>query len=77
MAKVGVFEAKTHLTALLDRVDAGEEIIITRRGEPIAKLVPARAAPSGESVIQQLRRLRSGISTAGLDAKALRTDGRR
>lgn len=77
MAKIGVFEAKTHLTALLDRVDAGEEIVITRRGEPIAKLVPARAAASGESVVQQLRRLRSGITTAGLDPKAMRIEGRR
>jgi len=35
---VGVHEAKTHLSALLERVAAGEEIVITRRGEPLAKL---------------------------------------
>jgi len=40
MARVGVHEAKTHLSRLLQRVAAGEEIVITRGGEPIARLVP-------------------------------------
>jgi prevent-host-death family protein len=38
---VGVHEAKTHLSRLLERVSAGEEIAITRRGEEVARLVPA------------------------------------
>jgi len=38
---VGVHEAKTQLSRLLERVSAGEEITITRRGEEIARLVPA------------------------------------
>ena len=37
---VSVHEAKTHLSRLLARVDAGEEIIIARAGEPVARLVP-------------------------------------
>lgn len=40
MASVGVHEAKTHLSKLLQRVRAGEEIVITRNDEPLAKLVP-------------------------------------
>lgn len=45
MAKsVGVHEAKTHLSRLLERVSAGEEVVITRRGEGIARLVPERGA---------------------------------
>ena len=44
-SSVGVHEAKTHLSKLLARVAAGEEIAITRRGEEIARLVPA--PPSG------------------------------
>ena len=36
---VGVHEAKTHLSRLIDRVRAGEEIIIERRGQPVARLV--------------------------------------
>jgi prevent-host-death family protein len=39
---VGVHEAKTNLSKLLERVCAGEEISITRRGEEVARLVPAR-----------------------------------
>ncbi len=40
MAEVNVHEAKTHLSRLLLRVAGGEEIIITRAGKPIARLVP-------------------------------------
>jgi prevent-host-death family protein len=39
---VGVHEAKTHLSRLLEDVAAGEEIVITRRGEQVATLVPVR-----------------------------------
>lgn len=49
---VGVHEAKTHLSRLLERVAGGEEIAITRRGEEVARLVPA---PGGS------RRRRLGI----------------
>ena len=42
MIEVGVHEAKTNLSRLLRRVAAGEEITITRGGEPVARLVPAR-----------------------------------
>jgi prevent-host-death family protein len=39
---VGVHEAKTHLSRLLEDVAAGEEVVITRRGEEVASLVPVR-----------------------------------
>lgn len=43
MAKsVGVHEAKTNLSSLIEDVVAGEEVVITRRGEPVARLVPER-----------------------------------
>jgi prevent-host-death family protein len=41
MITVGVFEAKTHLSSLLDRVAAGEEVVITKHGKPVARLVSA------------------------------------
>jgi len=44
MTEVNVQEAKTHLSRLLARVEAGEEILICRAGRPIARLVPARRA---------------------------------
>ena len=40
MAEVGVHEAKTHLSRLLRQVMAGDEVVITRGGTPIARLVP-------------------------------------
>lgn len=43
---VGVHEAKTHLSRLLERVRAGEEIVIERRGEPIALLTRVEPAQS-------------------------------
>ncbi|MDO4232728.1 MAG: type II toxin-antitoxin system prevent-host-death family antitoxin [Lautropia sp.] len=42
MDQVQIAHAKAHLSALLERVEAGEEIIIARRGKPIARLVPER-----------------------------------
>ncbi len=41
MAIVNIHEAKTHLSRLLDRVLAGEEVIIAKAGKPVARLVPA------------------------------------
>ncbi|HWD69280.1 MAG TPA: type II toxin-antitoxin system Phd/YefM family antitoxin [Solirubrobacteraceae bacterium] len=41
MTHVGMHEAKTQLSKLVERVQSGEEIVITRNGQPAAKLVPA------------------------------------
>ena len=43
MAQVSVHEAKTHLSRLLRRVTAGEEIVIARSGRPVARLVPVKS----------------------------------
>lgn len=40
MSTVTLAEAKTHLSHLLDQVEAGEEVVITRRGLPIARITP-------------------------------------
>ena len=40
--QVNVYEAKTHLSRLLERVEAGEEIVIARNGRPVARLVPTQ-----------------------------------
>jgi prevent-host-death family protein len=45
-ASVNVYEAKTHLSQLLDRAAAGEEIVIARAGRPIARLVALSDASS-------------------------------
>jgi prevent-host-death family protein len=45
MVEVNIHEAKTHLSRLLTRVAAGEEIVIAKAGKPVAKLVPYRNPP--------------------------------
>jgi prevent-host-death family protein len=42
-AMVNIHEAKTHLSRLVERIEAGEEIVIARAGRPVARLVPYRA----------------------------------
>jgi prevent-host-death family protein len=42
MARIGMHEAKTQLSKLVERAEAGEEIVITRHGQPAARLVPER-----------------------------------
>jgi prevent-host-death family protein len=61
MNEVGVFEAKTKLSALLDRVEKGEEIIITRHGKPVARLTaPARrwTKESVQAAVDRIKELR-------------------
>ncbi|MGH7056509.1 MAG: type II toxin-antitoxin system Phd/YefM family antitoxin [Acetobacteraceae bacterium] len=69
MKVVGAFEAKNRLGTLLDWVEQGEEVVITRRGKPVARLVPsgrgtsrdeARAAAGG------IREMSRGMSLGGL-----------
>ncbi len=46
MTEVGIHEAKTHLSRLLRRVAAGEEIVIAKAGKPVARLVPVQPPES-------------------------------
>jgi prevent-host-death family protein len=60
---VGSFEAKTKLAELLDRVEAGETLVITRRGRPVAQLVPVRPADERErrrAMVEEIKRWRVG-----------------
>ena len=79
MREVGAFEAKTHLSALLDEVARGETIIITRRGRPVAQLT-APEAPDREAAVAAvatLRRLRQRIGWATTeDILQMRDEGR-
>lgn len=47
MRTVNIHEAKTHLSAILKRVESGEEVLIAKAGRPIARVTPA-AASSGK-----------------------------
>jgi prevent-host-death family protein len=58
MRLVGAFEAKNNLGHLLDLVEQGEEITITRHGREVARLVPAQAARNREVARAAIRRIR-------------------
>lgn len=71
------YDAKTHL---LEKVEAGEEITITKHGAPVAKLVPVRREASEEqraAAIQRIQKLAAGLSLGGLKIKDLIKEGRR
>jgi prevent-host-death family protein len=75
---VGAFDAKTHLNALLERVSKGETIQITRRGVPIAKLVPADIVKSKDlrQVAREIRAARKGVTLGTISIKELINEGR-
>ncbi len=76
--KIGAFEAKTKLSELLHMVERGEEIVITRRGRPVATLSPVSSGSRKASeVIHDLRALRRNMRLGDLDWKKLRDAGRK
>ena len=83
MAEVGAVEAKNNLSALIERAERGEEIVITRSGRPVAKLVPFQNMPGSEQAIQAAERIRVLAEDMALGAfdwnewKAYRDEGRR
>ncbi len=81
MKTVGAFEARTRLSQLLDQVEKGETITITRHGEPVAVLSPvkpARPAKTGEQWLAEVKRLRKGITLGGtVTIRQLIDEGRR
>ena len=79
---VGSYEAKTHLPQLLDRVEHGETIVITRHGKPVARLVPAsaeRARPDVRLAVADMLAVRDsrGPKLKGVKVKDLIEEGRR
>ena len=79
MREVGAFEAKSKLGQLLDWVEAGEEVVITRRGKVVARLVPPRSAydrERGRAAARRIREMRKGVTLGGLKIKDLIDEGR-
>ncbi|HTZ86901.1 MAG TPA: type II toxin-antitoxin system prevent-host-death family antitoxin [Solirubrobacteraceae bacterium] len=56
MARVGMHEAKTHFSRLVDRVEAGEEVVIQRNGRPVARLVSIDEEPRSLASIRGIWR---------------------
>lgn len=81
MRYIGAFEAKTHLSRLLDSVKQGETITITKRGQPVARLVPPDSQDRDRAMaaVRNIRRLRQEIGWSGTvdEILSLRDEGRR
>jgi prevent-host-death family protein len=79
MKTVGAFEAKTHLNELLRQVSQGETIRITRRGVPVAKLIPAEDGEQKDlkKIVRDIREIRKGANLRGLSMRKLINEGRR
>ncbi len=81
MREVGAFEAKNKLGQLLNLVEHGEEVMITRHGKQIARLVPARPHVDRDQARAALRRIRARAEQSRLgrfdwpEWKAFRDEG--
>jgi prevent-host-death family protein len=79
MREIGSFEAKNKLSALLDQVEHGAEIVITRHGKAVARLVPAGPGFDREKAKRAaagLRETSKGVMLRGLKIKDLINEGR-
>ena len=77
MDQIGAFEAKTHLSELLERAQCGERITITKRNHPVAMLVPACEAPDLSPLDAAERILEMRVDLSGVSPAELRDEGRR
>jgi prevent-host-death family protein len=80
----GAYDAKTRLSELLDRVEKGEQIVITRHGKPVARLVPegGHNVADAMAAVEELTRIRKELATRGVrvtqaEIRAMRDEGRR
>jgi prevent-host-death family protein len=79
LKEVGAFEAKNRLGQLLDLVERGEEVVITRHGREVARLVPPKGRinrAEARAAAQRIREMRKGVTLGGLSLKDLINEGR-
>ena len=82
MKEIGAFEAKNRLGTLLDWVEHGEEVVITRHGKAVARLVPIRPGMDTTQARSAARRIRARAAALNPGAfnwpewKSWRDDGR-
>jgi prevent-host-death family protein len=77
LQEIGAFEAKNTLGSLLDRVEQGEEIVITRHGKPVARLVantPGIDRESAKSAAERIRARAEPLYSGRFDWETLKTD---
>lgn len=77
MQEIGAFEAKNKLAALLDRVERGEEIVITRHGKAVARLVPNVGAfdkSQAQAAVERIRARAQNLKAGAFDWDAYKAD---
>jgi prevent-host-death family protein len=77
---IGAFDAKTHLSDLLDRVAQGEKITITRHGVPAALLVPVTETTTKlthKEIVEGMRALRQRVKPDKMSVREMVSEGRR
>jgi prevent-host-death family protein len=80
MKEIGAFEAKNRLGHLLDLVEQGEEVVITRHGKAVARLVPPKTGfnrAEAREAAEQIRNMSRGVRLAGFRLKDLIDEDRR
>lgn len=80
MGSVGAFEAKTNLSALLDRVEGGESVVITKHDRPVARLVPFDSPEPGrtpDDLAEEFRKIRERSKPGGPSIREMLDSGRR
>ena len=76
---VAAHEAKTHWNQLLDRVEAGEVVTITRRGKVIARIVPPESTASSSAVaraVLEIRQLKGELKFDAAEIRPMINEGR-
>lgn len=76
---IGSYEAKAHFSELIDRVEHGAEITITRHGTPVAKLIPIKKSATPEeraAAIREWREVAKGLTLGDLKIRDLISEGR-
>jgi prevent-host-death family protein len=79
MKEIGAFDAKNKLAQLLDLAEKGEEIIITRHGKQVARLLPIAKPFDGEAArqaVEEIKEMRKGLRLDDATIKELINEGR-
>lgn len=77
---IGAYEAKTRFSEILERVERGAEITLTRDGTPVARMVPLQKQPSAgkrAQIIEAMIESRRGCTLGGLKVRDLIAEGRK
>lgn len=79
MERIGIYDAKARLSEIVGRVEAGSEVLITRRGKAVARIVPVKAPLTDKraAAAKRIRALREKWAIGRVDIRKLIDQGRR